>query len=322
MTDLATAVLGRTGLVVTKLGFGAMELRGARDGSASAADDIAPLVRNQVLDAGINFIDTSPDYGSSERVIGEAIASRRDEYVLASKCGCPVAAPTSAGEAPPHDYTPENIRAAVERSLQRMRTDRLDVVQVHMSPSRATLEEDGAVEVLAELRDEGKIRFLGMSGILPNITDHIAMGVFDAFQIPYSALEREHEQVISDAAAAGAGTIIRGGVAKGQPDTMPNAQMFSEANRARMMQAAEFRRQRWEDAELDDLLEGRSRAEFTLRFTLTHPDLHTTIVGTKNPDHLAANVAAAGRGPLPPDVYEEAKRRLGGAPGAPARDGQ
>jgi aryl-alcohol dehydrogenase-like predicted oxidoreductase len=313
MTDLPTAVLGRTGLVVTKLGFGAMELRGARDGSRSAADDIAPRVLNQVLDSGINFIDTSPDYGSSERVIGEAIASRRDEYFLASKCGCPVVAAASADQPPPHDYTPENIRAAVERSLQRMRTDHLDVVQFHMSPSRAILEEDGAVEALAALRDQGKIRFLGMSGTLPNIADHIAMGVFDAFQIPYSALEREHEQVISDAAVAGAGTIIRGGAAKGQPDVMPSAEMFSGANRARMMEAAESRRQRWEDAQLDDLLEGQSRTEFTLRFTLTHPDLHTTIVGTKNPDHLAANVAAAARGPLPPDVYEEAKRRLGGA---------
>jgi aryl-alcohol dehydrogenase-like predicted oxidoreductase len=314
MTELPTAVLGRTGLVVTKLGFGAMELRGARDGSQSAADDIAPRVLNQVLDAGINFIDTSPDYGSSERVIGEAIASRRDEYLLASKCGCAVVGvPASAGKPPPHDYTPENIRAAVERSLQRMRTDHVDVVQFHMSPSRATLEEDGAVEALVELRDEGKVRFLGMSGILPNITDHIAMGVFDAFQIPYSALEREHEQIISDAAAAGAGTIIRGGAARGQPDVMPMAEMFSETNRARMMEAAASRRQRWEDARLDDLLEGQSRTEFTLRFTLTHPDLHTTIVGTKNLDHLAANVAAASRGPLPPDVYEEAKRRLGRA---------
>jgi aryl-alcohol dehydrogenase-like predicted oxidoreductase len=311
MTDLPTAVLGRTGLVVTKLGFGAMELRGARDGSRSAADDIAPRVLNEVLDAGINVIDTSPDYGSSERVIGEAIASRRDEYVLASKCGCPIGA-ASAGEQPPHDYTRENVRAAVDRSLQRMRTDHLDLVQFHMSPSRATLEEDGAVEALVELRDEGKVRFLGMSGTLPNIVDHIAMGVFDAFQIPYSALEREHEQVISDAAAAGAGTIIRGGAAKGQPDVMPSAEMFSETVRTRMMQAAESRRQRWEEARLDDLLEGQSRTDFTLRFTLTHPDLHTTIVGTKNPDHLAANIAAASLGPLPPDVYEEAKRRLGG----------
>ena len=71
------------------------------------------------------------------------------------------------------------------------------------------------MEELNALRREGKIRFLGMSGTLPHLPDHIAMGVFDAFQIPYSLLEREHEQLITDAANAGSGTIIRGGVARG-----------------------------------------------------------------------------------------------------------
>ena len=155
---------------------------------------------------GINFIDTSPDYGVSEELIGEHISQRRDEYFLASKCGCPVnQPPPAAGERPAHVFTPENIRAGVEQSLRRMRTDHLDLVQFHISPSRDTLEENGAVDALAELRDEGKIRFIGMSGTLPNLVDHIEMGVFDAFQIPYSALEREHEDAIPDAAVAGLG---------------------------------------------------------------------------------------------------------------------
>ena len=86
-----------------------------------------------------------------------------------------------------------------------MRTDHLDLVQFHISPSRDTLEENGAVDALIELRDEGKTRFIGMSGTLPNLVDHIDMGVFDAFQIPYSALERDHEDAIHDAAVAGLG---------------------------------------------------------------------------------------------------------------------
>ena len=77
-----------------------------------------------------------------------------------------------------------------------------------------------------------------------------------------------------------------------------------------MQQMAQMRRDRWEQADLDDLLDGASRSEFTLRFTLSHPHMHTTIVGTANPDHLAANVAAAARGALPDDVYAEAKSRL------------
>ena len=68
---------------------------------------------------------------------------------------------------------------------------------------------------LLALRDEGKVRFIGMSGILPNLPDHIAMGVFEVFQIPYSALQRDHEDLITAAAAAGAGTLIRGGAARG-----------------------------------------------------------------------------------------------------------
>ena len=98
-----------------------------------------------------------------------------------------------------------------------MRTDHLDLVQFHASPARETLEENDSVAELVALKDEGKIRFIGMSGTLPNIDGQIAMGVFDVFQIPYSAVEREHEDVISRAAAAGAGTVIRGGVARGIP---------------------------------------------------------------------------------------------------------
>src|SRR5437870_11853056 len=101
-----------------------------------------------------------------------------------------------------HVHTAENIRAGVEQSLRRMRTDHLDLVQFHVSPSRETLEENDSVAELLDLQREGKVRFLGMSGTLPHLTDHIAMGVFDAFQIPYSAVEPEHETVISDAAQA------------------------------------------------------------------------------------------------------------------------
>jgi aryl-alcohol dehydrogenase-like predicted oxidoreductase len=307
MNDLPTTTLGRTGLDVTKLGYGAMELRGgdrARDVDGARAGELL----NGVLDAGINFIDTSPDYGASEELIGEHISHRRDEFFLASKCGCPVNQPPPApGQRPEHVFTPENIRAAVEQSLRRMRTDHIDLVQFHISPSRETLEQNGAVEALQELRDEGKTRFVGMSGTLPNLTDHIAMGVFDAFQIPYSALEREHEDAIRAAADGGAGTIIRGGVARGAPE-VDDATLARYPDFWRPM--VEARRDRWADAELDDLLEGMTRMEFMLRFTLSHPDMHTTIVGTANPEHLADNVAAAREGPLPPDVYEAAKQRL------------
>jgi hypothetical protein len=125
--SLPTRTLGRTGLEVTMLGYGAMSLD-ARFGR-TVSEDEARTVLNAVLDAGINFIDTSPDYGPSEELIGATIAGRRDEYVLASKCGCPVAVTATEGERPGHVYTAENIVAGVEQSLRRIAIPRQPVTR-------------------------------------------------------------------------------------------------------------------------------------------------------------------------------------------------
>jgi aryl-alcohol dehydrogenase-like predicted oxidoreductase len=296
---LPTSTLGRTGANVSKLGFGAMELRSRRLDPAEV-----DRLLNTVLDSGINLIDTSPDYGASEEHIGRAISHRRGEYFLASKCGCPVG--ETVGEGGPagreHVFTRENVRAGVEQSLTRMHTDHLDLVQFHASPSPATLAEHDAVTELLALRDEGKIRFLGISGTLPYLPDQIAMGVFDAFQIPYSAVERDHEEAISQAAEAGGGTIIRGGVARGLAEP-------SGDYPARFQEMIRARNERYDQTDVTDLLGDMTPMEFLLRFTISHPDMHTTIVGTKNPEHLADNITAASRGPLPADIYAAAKDR-------------
>jgi len=305
MPDLPKRTLGRTGREVTALGFGAMELRGAPRGPEVSEEEADKLL-NAVLDAGISFIDTSIDYGQSEERIGKFISHRRTEYFLASKCGCVPDAPMGSD----HVHTAENIRAGVENSLRRLRTDHLDLVQFHRSLTQKELEADGGMQELLKLREEGKVRFLGVSGTLPNLDEQIAMGVFDAFQIPYSALQREHEGVIARAAAAGAGIIIRGGAARGAPTDWEGKLYY-------MVSPDEMRR-RWELARLDDLLGDMSRMEFTLRFTLSNPDLDTTIVGTKDPGHLRDNVAAALKGALPDELYQEAKRRLAEAGSRPA----
>lgn len=308
MADLAKRKLGRTGVEVTTLGYGAMELRGAPRGRDISEEETGRLL-NAVLDQGINFIDTSIDYGASEERIGRHIAHRRNEYFLASKCGCLVGWEPEPGQdrGGPHVYNRENIVAGVEQSLRRLKTDHLDLLQVHMTPPRQVLEENGTIEVLKDLQQQGKVRFLGMSGTLPNINDHIAMGVFDVFQIPYSCSQREHEAVITKAAKAGAGIVIRGGAARGAPST-DNTRAHSRNPELRSV---------FEEADLDDLLDGDSPMEFVLRFTATHPDMTTNIVGTLSPEHLKANVAAVAKGPLPADVYEEAKRRLAEAGTAP-----
>jgi aryl-alcohol dehydrogenase-like predicted oxidoreductase len=300
---ISTRPLGRTGTDVTILGYGAMELRGQPRGPA-IDDDAAGKLLGAVLDAGINLIDTSADYGRSEELIGRYLGHRRDEYFLASKCGCPLSQPADATPPYQHDYRRANVQADVEQSLRRLGTDHLDLVQVHMSPSRAQLEADDTVATLQDLRDQGKVRFIGMSGILPNLPDHIAMGVFEVFQIPYSALQREHEDLITAAAANGAGTLIRGGAARGAPagdkgwHRGPIGLADGEGER------------RWRSSAVAEMLDGMTPMEFVLRFTLSHPDLSSTIVGTANIDHLRANLAVAEKGPLPPDLYAAAKERL------------
>ena len=219
MTDIPTRRLGRTGIDATVLGFGAMELRGASSGRGRPiTPEQANQVLNGVLDQGINYIDTSIDYGNSEEFIGEFISHRRDEYFLASKCGCLVGAPPAPpGQRSPHVFTRENIVAGVDQSLRRMKTDYLDLVQLHISPSLETIRDDDVLETLTDLQSAGKVRFIGSSSTLPNITDHVALDVFDVFQIPYSALQPEHDASITAAAEHGAGTVIRGGVARGEP---------------------------------------------------------------------------------------------------------
>jgi len=312
MSELPKSTLGRTGLAVTKLGYGAMELRGTDHFRRLSAAEASALL-NAVLDGGINYIDTSPDYGYSEELIGQHISHRRGEFYLASKCGCPVEGPdVPYGSRKPHSFTRQNIRAGVEQSLERMKTDHLDVVQFHVSPARSVLEEHGSVAELEALRQQGKVRFIGMSGTIPELEDHIEMDVFDVFQIPYSIVEREHEDLIHRAAQKGAGIVFRGGVARG---VIVKDESVIDEYPEFLRPAFRARRRLWQDTEIDDLLDGMTPMEFMLRFTIGHPDMSTTIVGTANPEHLKNNVEAAARGPLPKDVYEAARARFAAGAG-------
>ena len=284
--ELPVRTLGRTGLEVTQLGFGTVELG---DLDRGLSDEQAGRMFNAVLDAGINFIDTAPDYGVAEERIGAYISQRRDAFYLATKCGCNIG-PDGGRQEPGHVWTADRLRRNIDQSLQRMKTDHVDLLQMH-NPSVEEVEQGGLVEVLQEIRQAGKTRFIGVSSTAPHLLPYVRMGVFDTFQIPYSALERRHERMLQEAADAGTGVIVRGGIAQGH-------------------HGSGERWAKWDQARLDGLLDGMSRFEFVLRFTLAHPACHTTIVGTGNPDHLQANVVAAKAGPLPPDVYEQAKERL------------
>jgi len=277
---------GNTGLSVTTLGYGAMELQYVDDAQAER-------LLNGVLDAGINFIDTAPHYGTSESMIGKFIAGRRAEFFLATKCGCNV--PLRGGvDAPRHIYTGTQVRHNIEHSLRRLQTDYVDVWQVH-SAKPAELVGSDVLETMLKIKAEGKVLHIAASvrydyesfrGYLDG-----EWGDFEAFQVPYSAMDRVSENAISEADKRGIGMIIRGAVHsidpwKGLADAVTQL-------------------------DLDDLrAPGESIAQFLIRFALAHPGLHTNIVGTRNLKHLAENIKAAEAGPLADDVLAEAKKRL------------
>ncbi len=256
----------------------------------------ADRILNAVLDSGINFIDTSDDYGNSEELIGRYVSHRRDEYYLATKCGWAQST---------HLWTRENVLRNLETSLRRLNTDYVDAMQLH-NPTPQECEDGGLVDALEEMRRGGKVRWIGISTMLPDLPTYFPWGVFDTFQLRYSALTREHEDWLSKVGDAGHGIIIRGGVSLGEPGVGSGP-----PDRWRL----------FDHADLDELREaGETRTAFMLRFTLAHLDAHTAVVGTTGVDHLRENREAALRGPLPVATYEEAKRRLdetsGGTEGA------
>lgn len=102
-----------------------------------------------------------------------------------------------------------------------MRTDHLDLLQIYISPSRSVIEKEGVIETLRQLKAEGKTRWIGISSTLPNLVDHIDLGVFDVFQIHYLALERQHENYLPIIRSKGAGTIIRGATSQSGKQAKP-----------------------------------------------------------------------------------------------------
>ena len=266
-----------------------------------------------MLDAGITMIDTSPDYGGSEELHRRVHLAPSDRVLPRPKCGCPVDPPP--GERPPHVFTRANVRAGVEQSLRRMKTDHLDLVQFHISPSRAELEANDSVAELVALKRRGQ-------GPLHRHVGHAA----EPHRPHRDGRLRRLPDPLFGAGARARGVDRRCGGGGGRDDhpRRRGARHPGQRGQAlerlpeRFRQAYAKRRDLWDEARLDEVADGMPRMEFMLRFTISHPDMTTTIVGTANPQHLADNVAAAKKGPLPADQVAEAKRRLDAATAAHA----
>lgn len=275
-----------------------MGLRGPQTwGVRVAAEKQAEQVLHAVLDAGISLLDTAPDYGLAEERIGRYLKHRRHQFLLATKCGCDPIQHASHLEVR-HTWTAEVIRNNLETSLRRLQTDCIDILQFH-GGSADTLQQAGLIDLLQTFKQQGKIRWIGISSSLPQLPELLSLHVFDTVQVPWSCLAPQHSHCISQAAAQGCGLIIRGGIAQGGPD--------AEIQRPQLNDI-------WAQARLDELLPPETtRAQFILRCTVSSPHHHSVIVGTANLQHLAENVAAVNAGPLPDDVLQQVQQRVAAA---------
>jgi len=207
--------LGRTGMMVSAIGFGAFKIgrnEGAKYPQAYALPDVDKVKRllNGVLDVGINYIDTAPAYGLSEERIGRAIGHRRDEFVLSTKVGESFVEGRST-----FDFTSKAVRLSVERSLRRLRTDVLDLVFVHSSgDDLQVMRGTDVVGELIDLRDRGLVRAIGFSGKSVEGST-AALDWADVLMVTYHQEDDSHAEVIGQAVRQGLGVVVKKGLASG-----------------------------------------------------------------------------------------------------------
>ncbi|WP_017902036.1 aldo/keto reductase [Pseudomonas asplenii] len=253
--------LGSTGLNVSPLGLGTVKLgrdQGVKypSGFQIPDDDEARQLLKLTRDLGINLIDTAPAYGRSEERLGPLLRGQRHEWVIVSKVGEEFEAGQSR-----HDFSAGHTRLSVERSLQRLETDFIDLVLVHSDGNDlAILEGSDVYQTLSELKREGKIRAFGFSG--KTVEGGLrALEQGDCAMITYNLNEQAERPVIDYAAAHGKAILVKKALASGHACLSPG---------------------------IDPV-----RASFELLFE--HPGVASAIVGTINPLHLAHNVATVAR---------------------------
>ncbi|MEA2736400.1 MAG: hypothetical protein QOE14_2851 [Humisphaera sp.] len=281
---------GRTGLEVSVLGFGAAPIGYLATDRKRTAD-----ILNFLLDQGVNVIDTAASYKNSEELIGEAIATRRKEFVLVSKCGQKVEGVDG------QDWSASLITKTVDRSLERLRTDRLDVMLLH-SCSLAVLERGEALGALVKAREQGKIRFAGYSGDNEAAAYAATLDDVAVVETSINIVDQANiVRVLPIARDRKVGVIAKRPIANAAwkaPEHQPGmykdyASAYTERLKKLDLTPADL----GFSGEPDELW-----PEIALRFTLSFPEVSTAIIGTTNPTNAKHNIAYANKGPLPPDV--------------------
>ena len=238
--------LGRTGLRVSPLGLGTVKFgrnQGVKypSGFELPDEDTLADLLDLTRSLGINLLDTAPAYGASEERLGRLLAGQRDDWVLIGKVG-----EEFEGGVSSHHFTPDHFRRSLERSLQRLRTDRIDILLIHSDGSdMAILQDDALMRTMADFRAEGTARAIGVS--TKTVEGGLrTLDLMDVVMATYTAGYRDEEPVLDRAAALGKGAILKKVLSSGHAADVPAA----------------------------------------LRFAFSHPGVASAVIGTINPAHL------------------------------------
>lgn len=302
--------LGRTGVSVSEIGFGAWAIGGNAHGNSYGPTDDATSIAaiRRAVDLGCNFFDTADVYGwgHSEELLGEALEGRRDEVYLATKVGGDF---YHGGVR--LDFEPGYIGFALAQSLRRLRTDHVDLYQLH-NPPASMMGDPATYEILESLKAEGKIDHYGVSVHEP-VEALLCMdsGKPEVLQIPFSLFRQEWiEEVLPQAHRAGTGIIAREPLGNGfLTGTIATDARFAVGDIRsywpRPMVAGRV-------AAADRLRflarEGRTRTQAALRFVLAFPEVSTTIPGAKTPSQVEENLRASDAAALSEAEVGEARR--------------
>lgn len=304
-------------MMVSEIGFGGWPIGGQRWGSVEDEDSLAALQR--AFDLGVNFFDTADVYGHghSEELIGQAFASKRPNVVVATKVGIDF----YAGEPSKHNFSAEYIRTAVARSLERLRTDYVDVLQLHGPPQKLSKDE-GVWEALAGLKREGKVRYFGVSARTAN--DALAYLKLadaggehsrrfgDTLQVAFNLLDQEAaaKGVFVEAYRQDWGVIARVPLASGMlTGKYAGDHYFPRDDFRSMWSPARVKEMSGRVEALRFLVRSpvESMTQASLAFVLSQEAVSTVITGAKTEAQVEENAQAPGLAPLPQEDLRQAQ---------------
>ena len=303
-------ILGKTGLQVTELGFGAWTIGGVSYGDIEKKDAVDTI--NSYINAGGNFIDTARRYDASESILGNYFKEYRNrkDIILCSK--------TFAGQ---KIETIPTIREDVEESLKLMGTSYIDVYYLHQPPEDEDVIEAALTE-LEKAKEEGLIRHIGASIKGPNVNQttvdlcrkYIKLGRVEVFQVVYSILRQKLYDVILEAQDAGIGIVARTALESGfLSGNYRPGHVFTEPDH----------RARWIEDNLKFILEKTREIgklvnppyenipQMATKFTLANPGVSTLILGARNSDQVIRNMKTEILPPLPEATLNVLKQTYG-----------